>query len=155
MITYEEFLSIINDDLRVGTNFDPTQSYRRRDNKDDEKPRAAIGETWTTGGEQGGSCWDTGDDDPHYPVEAEPEPKLEDLTKVLEHICPSMSFLCFKRMSDKLIREADGFGSSEYYGNYTTASAKYIYMDELYEFLKAEDILPETRPPKPEDKDDE
>jgi hypothetical protein len=152
MITYEEFLSIVKDDLGLYVNFDPDPRNHRRDKKAIARP--AIGDTWVTGGQCGGSCWDTGDEDNHRPLDSEPEPDLKDLHRILEHVCPSLSFLCYTRLQRELIKVSDGFGYSEYYGNYTNASGKYVYMDELYKFLENEKLLPSSPPAKPETKDD-
>ena len=37
-----------------------------------------IENKWRTGGISGGSCWDTGDGDHHYPVEGDPESEFRD-----------------------------------------------------------------------------
>lgn len=72
---------------------------------------------WTTGGTAGGSWRDDGTEDKHYGVEGEPEPEFEALDKLLEFLCPSITFLQYKKMSGIIKRESRH--ENEYYGNST------------------------------------
>ena len=99
----------------------------------------SISISWTTGGECGGSCWDTGEHK-HRPLTAEPEPEFEDLDKILEAVCPNMSFLQYKRICSQCI-EFDTDTRNEYYGNYTCIGIKRILLPKLFEVLKEKNLI--------------
>jgi hypothetical protein len=92
-----------------------------------------LKESWLTGGQCGGSCWDTGDEDPHESVSAVKEPELVDLFTVLEAFVPELSFLKARKLMDLI--KYDAYTKSEYYGNYYTYGVKYVDLKELYEAL--------------------
>lgn len=90
---------------------------------------------WTSGGMTGGSCWDTGEEDNHRPIDPDPEPEFEDLNKVLEALCPNISFLQYKKLSNSLIKH-DEYQDYEYYANYYNKSVKFVVLPELEQYLK-------------------
>jgi hypothetical protein len=98
---------------------------------------------WVSGGLTGGSCWDDGSGpDPHRPVSANQE--SEDVEKYLEEIlgelCPSLTFLQYKRLTRDLV-ERGQTGQSEYYGNYTEYSSKWVPLQKIYDRLIELNVL--------------
>jgi hypothetical protein len=91
--------------------------------------------TWTTGGMTGGSCWNDGVEDPHYPVEAEEEPEFEALDKVLEALCPQITFLQYKKLVKSVVSR-DATSENEYYGNYYDKMTKSVDLNVLKQYLK-------------------
>jgi hypothetical protein len=91
---------------------------------------------WRTGGQSGGSCWDDGKDDPHYPVTGEKEPEFEQLDKLLAELCPGITFLQYKTLAADTMKY-DERTENEYYGNYTNYGIKTIRLGDLYEKLLA------------------
>lgn len=91
---------------------------------------------WRTGGQSGGSCWDEGDTDPHYPLDGEKEPEFTDLDKILTELCPKISFLQYKTLSTDMIKY-DERTENEYYGNYTNYGIKTVRLGDLYDKLVA------------------
>lgn len=89
---------------------------------------------WTTGGRTGGSCWDTGDRDPHYAIEGEPEPEFEDLDRLLEALTPNMTFLQYKKIRRDMV-VVNSRSRNDYYGNYTNMATKTVDLRQLYTYL--------------------
>lgn len=117
MITLESFVLLCQKILRL---------------PDDEK---CIKVEWRVGGQGGGSCWDDGETDRHYPLDADPEEELTELDKILEIFAPNLTFLQYK----KLTREVVTRGSrtqNDYYGNYTSYASKSVNLEVLYRFIK-------------------
>lgn len=80
----------------------------------------------------GGNCWG---DEANRPVDPDPEPDFEDLDKVLEAICPEITFLQYKNLVKHcvtLVNETE----NGYYGNYYYRSAKRVNLDDLATYLK-------------------
>jgi len=96
---------------------------------------------WVSGGQTGGSCWDTGDA-VHRPVSADQE--SEDLEKYLEEVlgelCPNLSFLQYKRLMRDLVERGET-SESEYYGNYTEYSFKWAPLQKIYDRLVEMNVL--------------
>jgi hypothetical protein len=92
-----------------------------------------ISVQWRTGGVGGGSCWDNGDTDPHYPIFAERESDLALLDKILEYFCPDIIMLRYKELY-RLV-EYNYFSEYEYYGNYTDYGEKFLSLQKLYDQL--------------------
>ena len=90
---------------------------------------------WNSGGVTGGSCWDEGGTDPHYPVEGEPEPEFTDIDEALTALCPNLSFLQYKKLMASGIVEIGSYSENEYYGNYTTYTYKSIKLRKLFDKL--------------------
>lgn len=86
---------------------------------------------WLIGGQTGGSCW--AETNEHYSLKAEPEPEFEELDKVLEALCPNISFLQYKNLN-KIITISER-NQNDYYGNYSSYAIKEIKLFNLYEFL--------------------
>jgi len=92
---------------------------------------------WCSGGVSGGSCWGN---DGHYAVEGESEPEFTDLDNILNEICPNITYLQYKKLISKVIKE-DSYTENEYYGNSSTYSYKTVLLKDLYEALKELDLL--------------
>jgi len=90
---------------------------------------------WTTGGEAGGSCWDGGDSDPHFPLEADQEPDFEALDKFLFQVAPNITFLQYKNLMTHV--KVEDRVDHEYYGNYTCRRKKSITTKEVLDCLRA------------------
>jgi len=87
--------------------------------------------SWTTGGMTGGTCWSS----EHYPIEAEPECELEELDKILEFLCPGITYLQYKKI-ERLITITFKNDGSDYYGNWTEYKYKRISLTVLYRALQ-------------------
>ncbi len=92
--------------------------------------------TWRTGGESGGSCYDTGDEDRHYSIEPDEEPALDDLKAFLLDIDPDLSLRIYTEIEQKIDTDTHWRSFNEYYGNYTVTGLKYILVDDIYAILK-------------------
>ena len=98
----------------------------------------AFGIEWISGGQGGGNCYD--DQPIHYPVESSPEPDFTDLDRILEHICPDLGFLTYKRLRSEIVQV--GFrNETEYYGNWTRYSQKWVKVEDLHKWLLKEGLL--------------
>ena len=132
---FEAFIKEINQKLKITT----TEPYIYMDDKPKEP---FIGVQWSTGGISGGSCWDDGEKDNHYPTSGEIEPEFEELDKVLEHFYPGITHLQYKRLCRQVIETGD-YRMNEYYGNSTNYAHKFVRLQKLYDTLKEEGWLPE------------
>lgn len=118
---YEEFLSTLREQLNITPWYDYRSGYNTKDR---------IGVSWSMGGISG-NCWD----DHKSEISGEIEPEFTEIDSILEHYCPNISFIQYKSMSNKLLhRESDSQG--DYYGGSETYGYKYIYLEELFEWLK-------------------
>lgn len=86
---------------------------------------------WLTGGVSGGSCWDSSDPRPY--TENNTPKGFEALDKILEVVCPTISFLQYKKLSE-LINSASAT-NYEYYGNRDDYEYQYVNLKDLYDFL--------------------
>lgn len=121
-MTREEFQKIVDDNVGV------------RSNKKNQTKEIKI--EWTIGGMFGGNCWG---DEPKWTVEPDPEPEFEELDKVLEAVCPTVTFLKYKKLLTKIKYTSES--SYEYYGNYTTYGIKTISVEDIWDFLKENDYV--------------
>ena len=91
--------------------------------------------SWRSGGQSGGSCWDTGNEPArHHAISGDPEPSWTDLDNILEHFVPNITLLQFRKL-DALFQITD-YSESEYYGNYTTYTVKYIKVKDLHQLIQ-------------------
>lgn len=93
--------------------------------------RGYISERWTTGGLTGGNCWGNNAD---VPVSASPEPEFHDLDSILEHLCPGISFMQYKKLIQEVVVTREGT-ETEYYGNYYHYAEKCVYLASLESYL--------------------
>lgn len=94
--------------------------------------------SWVTGGLTGGSCWDEGESR-YYPVPAEDEPEDEVVDSILEKVCPSLTFLQYRRLTKASIYRYEDTQQNEYYGNSTHYRHRTVDLEVLYRTLR--DIL--------------
>jgi hypothetical protein len=97
----------------------------------------AVWIKWHTGGAHGASCWD--DSPANRIVSGESQPEFEEFDKILEAICPSITFLQYKGISREVIK-SDDYSDSDYYGNSDTYSLKYVLMKDLYNALNSRNL---------------
>jgi hypothetical protein len=97
------------------------------------KNREELSIQWVIGGMQGGNCWGG---EANQSVSAEPEPEFEEFDKILEKVCPSISFIQYKRLVQECVVVGEGSGYGEYYGNYTDYGKKSCKIRTLAEALK-------------------
>lgn len=116
---YEKFLLTLKDEL----NITPWDDWRSSNKKD------RIGVSWSMGGT---SC---GYDSSTNVVSGEVEPEFTEIDSILEHYCPNISYLQYRSMSNKLLHKEEE-SSGDYYGGSITYGYKYIYLEELFEWLK-------------------
>ena len=102
--------------------------------REEHSELAFFEESWRTGGEQGGSCWDDGTEDHHCPINGDIEPPMTDLDELLLKVAPNISFLVYRNLENKLL-ERDERCENEYYGNYTNYGIKRINIKKLYDYL--------------------
>jgi hypothetical protein len=98
--------------------------------------RGEIRIEWTVGGVTGGSCWGT----EHIPRNAEPEPEFKDLDKILEQLCPDISFLQYKRLCREVIEIGEDT-RNDYYGNYRDEAYKKVSLCRLWRVLSEQDLV--------------
>lgn len=98
------------------------------------KDEYIIYKKWEAYGYSGGSCW--GDEATYYEGKSEPEFKALDM--ILEVICPNISYLQYKKLSN-IITYSDRT-ENEYYGNSTTYKYEYIYLSELLKWIRSSKI---------------
>ena len=96
---------------------------------------------WVTGGMRGGSCWG-GEPRPMEDWEKDNEPEFEALDKVLETVCPNITFMQYKRICQSVIEE-DFQYYPDYYGNSTDYGIKKVNIAKLYKELESRNLLPE------------
>jgi hypothetical protein len=114
--------------------------YNYNDNYKKNMKREILEELsvrWVSGGQKGGSCWGS---EGLHDIEAEEEPEFEELDKVLEKVCPQISFLQYKRICSECI-EKDSDCDNEYYGNWTKYSIKKVNLPKLFQTLKEKNFL--------------
>lgn len=129
---FYKFLQIIKE-LKIDT--DPYTHWSESVWNDEKKPgEPIIGVQWTTGGAEGGNCWN--DKPPEsWRLEGEPEKELEALDKILEHFKPDITFIQYKRLCQELVVRGKR-RYNEYYGNYTDYAHKYVKLRQLYKHMK-------------------
>jgi hypothetical protein len=131
-MNFEEFMN------KYGYKFDKVNLHRsywfREEN---EKPIIGCSIEWVTGGITGGSCW--GGENVRS-RSGELEPNFDGLDRILEEICPNITFLQYKRICQDIVKE-DDYTQNEYYGNCTEYKIKYFSAEDLFKTLKDCDII--------------
>jgi hypothetical protein len=99
--------------------------------------RPALVNSWVTGGTRGAGYW--GQEGKHS-FDGDPEPEWADLLKVLDRFSPNISYLKFRRlMASAIGTETDQ--RSDYYGNETNYQCKFTFVEDLFNFLRNEDLF--------------
>jgi hypothetical protein len=115
----------------------PRKGKRAEDNPEPSLKHCSLNDylyvEWVSGGISGGSCWDDSSEN-HYAIDPSPEKELNDLDAILTTICPNLTFLQYKRLAGKVIKQ-DSRTENEYYGNSTVYSYKYVKLKDLYDAL--------------------
>lgn len=101
-----------------------------------------LEQEWSGGGVGGGSCWNNDGADNHYAIEGEPEPKFTDLTGVLTAVCPNITFLQYQSLEELI--KYDTRNEREYYGNSSVTMIKSIKVQDIWDFLEANDLIKEA-----------
>lgn len=105
--------------------------------KEESKLRDALWHAYNSGGTSGGDCW--GDNDPQF-FSNDPQKKTPDvLLPLFETICPEISFINYKKITDKTTK-FESVRLSEYYGNSEDYKITYYKIDELFQALKENNI---------------
>jgi hypothetical protein len=129
-MSYEAFLEKVEEVLGYKPRPYCSGSYRSKHGLN-EQPAIYI--SWSTGGQSGGSCWGNSE---HYAVEGEAQPDFDELDKILEAICPEITFMKYKNLCREVIKD-DSYCSNDYYGNYTNYARKVVGMRNLYDAINS------------------
>jgi len=100
--------------------------------------KPALVNAWESGGVTGGSCWDDGDRTHRYTT-GEPEPLWDDLDRILEHFCPNITYIRYKRLL-AFVKTGE-YTRNEYYGNSTTFAHKALYLSDLFQYLSERNLF--------------
>ena len=98
--------------------------------------KAAFVNSWHVGGTEGRGYW--GGESHSYST-GNTEPEWTDLTEILEHFCPNITFLKYKGLMSKF--HSGKTGDSDYYGNESNYTYNYVFVEDLYNFLKDHDLI--------------
>jgi hypothetical protein len=126
-MTYEQFLEVLlmsHDEFSIGSWSD---FYLSEDGTSEHN--RTLCKRWISGGQQGGGHWGTNT----YTRSPDPEPEFSALTSLLMHFAPALTFLQYQKIIES--QEIDSTCETEYYGNSTEYSIKYIKLEELYNLL--------------------
>ena len=133
-MTRDEFQEIV-DEITGGEYYPPQRKNKskRIDGRNGYYgPTLKLTVEWMTGGAWGGNCWN--DREPSsYGPDPDPEPDLAVLDNILERVAPTIGFLQYKQLMQKVKRESRT--EYEYYGNHTSYASKEISVEDIWEFL--------------------
>lgn len=130
-MTEQEFLDIARETTSVYQLTQLPHLYKKKSNDNPKLKDLCIYAQWCIGGMQGGSCWGTDDLSPR-PAESEPE--IKELDDILSKICPEITYLQYKGLTNNLIHHKD-YTEDCYYGNNYNYRIKYIILNELFDKL--------------------
>ncbi len=123
-MTYEQFLEA----FKEMWDYPYMATYGKDAHKKNmAKPRLEV--TWTTGGGTGGNCYDNATPE-SYPVDAEEEPEFQDLDRMLEQICPGITYLQYRKLGP--LMKSEDHREHQYYGNYYDRRTKFVEALDLY-----------------------
>lgn len=97
-----------------------------------------VSERWCTGGLTGKNYSGEGES---VPVTPDEQPELQQLDAILEIVCPTISFLAYKKLCSNVIATADCPTSSDYCGNHYNYKVKYFTTHTLYAYLKDSGLM--------------
>jgi len=100
-----------------------------------KKDEYVIYKRWESHGYSGGNCWN--DNSASY-YSGDSEPKFDALDKILEIICPKITYLQYKKLTEIIIK--DEHTEYEYYGNSTTYGYEYVYLSDLLKWVRSSKI---------------
>ena len=130
-MTRDEFQKIV--DEITGGEYHPPKKKNQHNNSGYYGPTLKLEVEWRIGGAWGGNCWDNSPPE-SYTVSGEPEPELTKLDDILARVAPTIGFLQYKILLNKVQRKE--WTNHEYYGNYTNYASKEIAIDDIWEFLE-------------------
>ena len=119
----------------------PERNWR---NEEDEKFVPALILCWESGGTHGEGDWLAGEGRSVSYVKDSPEPMWTDLDTILEHFCPEITYLRYRKL-ERLVRFFTKTDNG-YYGDSTTFSIKALWLKDLWKFLKDQKLFKETEP---------
>ena len=157
---FKKFRSLLFQTVETGSLFNNEPSWKDQKKKWNDPPLGSVlkdsdievstflqGDRVYVGGVSGGSCWDTGEGDPHYNtfVDDAESPELPSLDKLLEVVCPAITFLQYKRLVSLAKVETHGESENEYYGNCSNYVRKRVKVGSLYDALCEMNLLTPER----------
>lgn len=93
-------------------------------------------DSWSRGGTWG-DCWGR-----HGDIEPDEKPEFTDFYKLLEDVCPNISFLQYKRIFNECV-EIEDFNESDYYGGTEYKSRYKLDVRKCYEMLRERNLIEE------------
>jgi hypothetical protein len=95
-----------------------------------------IAQTWCSGGQSGGSCWDEGKPNYYARESDDPPAEWQVLENLIDGLFPNLSYRDYKTVIRPLIRPFS-YSENEYYGNYTNYSGYLVSLKDLHKlYLK-------------------
>ncbi len=85
----------------------------------------------------GGNCWDGS---AKQFVQAEEPTELTELDKIIDNLCPNISYMKFRKINE-IVQTTTKNGGGDYYGNYYDYTVKYIILKDLYQKLVELEII--------------
>jgi hypothetical protein len=150
-MNYKEFLKALKDggvdiDPYLPFNVDSLFLYQRKrrgrvDGNDTRAPDSEyLAQHWTAGGASGGNCWNDAEPESEPVSPDAPPSSFTDFDSALELICPSLTFLQYKRLEAKVV-QSDSVTHYEYYGNYEIYAYRIVMLKKLFEELVAMGLI--------------
>jgi len=134
-MTRDEFQKIV-DEITGGEYYPPKRKNKNRGIEGRSGyygPKLKLKEEWMAGGAWGGNCWDDSDPSSYCP-NPDKEPEFEVLDEILERVTPTIGFLQYKTLMQKV--KYDTRTEYEYYGNHTSYGIKEILVEDIWVFLQ-------------------
>jgi hypothetical protein len=94
---------------------------------------------WESGGSRGEGNWLEGTGHSVQFVSGNPEPIWEDFDTILEHFCPEITYLKYRKL-ERLVKFTT-MTDNGYYGDSTTYSLRALALPDLHKFLKSNKLL--------------
>jgi len=139
-MTYQEFYEkLIDLDININTTFGEEIGWEyQKDHSHPKKKivrsgRDAIVLEWEVSGSKGGNCWREGQSRP-YTLDIR-DPNFDDLDKILKEFASTITYFEYKKLWDNIVYR-DERTETEYYGNYICYNLYYVYVEDLYNYLK-------------------
>jgi len=117
------------------TDWETVRGWKHKE-EDAKELRHVLRTEWYIGGVSGGSCWDDGSENNHYSVVSDSSPEeLTILDAILLKFCPSINFLEYKILTNKLV-EYKTRSENEYYGNSSNYASYTVVVEDLFNYIK-------------------
>lgn len=98
-----------------------------------------MGISWHIGGATGGNCW--GNEAEKYTVEHPTPLEFTLMEKILEDVCPNLTYKQYKQIVSELDIKEDTTGNYEYYGNNTEYFVRYFPVKNLVQAIEKLDTV--------------